>query len=86
MQSLQGQKSRKYVLQSVVNHIGTSATYGHYVSDVRDPISGLWRRFNDSVSTEVQAKDIFGAESREREGYLFFFVHEAILSPDKEIV
>lgn len=56
------------------------------MSDVRDPISGIWRRFNDSISTEVPLKDVFDNEPRERDGYLFFFVHEAILSPDKEII
>lgn len=43
----------RYHLQAIVSHLGYTMDSGHYVADVRSPLDGKWREFDDSLVTEV---------------------------------
>jgi len=64
-----------YSLRSVVSHLGTGASYGHYVCDVWDPKNNVWKCFNDSVMTET-GSFLNLRKKVACDGYLFFYVHE----------
>lgn len=66
--------SAKYHLQCIINHEGSSATYGHYVADVFDQSSHGWRNYNDSVSKEVTEQKVL---SNGRNSYILFYVHDS---------
>ena len=42
-----------YKIRSVVHHIGSSASCGHYTADAIDSKSKQWRKFNDSRVTRI---------------------------------
>jgi ubiquitin C-terminal hydrolase len=53
-----------YAIRSVVNHIGTSASCGHYTADAKREYVGEmreehreWTRFNDSYVTKISASE-----------------------------
>ena len=43
----------KYNLIGVITHIGESSMSGHFIAYCRDPITGLWYKYNDSIVSEV---------------------------------
>jgi ubiquitin C-terminal hydrolase len=51
--------AKKYSLRSVVNHIGSSASCGHYTTDAKRLYSSEreWTRFNDSYVTRISSKE-----------------------------
>jgi ubiquitin C-terminal hydrolase len=63
-----------YSIRSVVNHIGSSASCGHYTCDASRlyPASGerRWTRFNDSRVSEISTEDAMGAT---RSAYLVMY-------------
>ncbi|KAL7750044.1 Ubiquitin carboxyl-terminal hydrolase 37 [Sorochytrium milnesiophthora] len=67
-----------YRLQAVVHHIGASMQHGHYVCDVFTESTQSWRRYDDSLVSEVE----LGESSADRytpgtrTGYLLFYVLE----------
>ena len=42
-----------YQLIGVITHIGDSSMSGHFIAYCRDPISGLWHKYNDAIVNEV---------------------------------
>jgi len=66
-----------YRLHGVVNHLGFTASTGHFLTDVLDPEADRWLRCDDSLVTDVTEDSVF---ANEREAYMFFYVHEPGLS------
>ncbi|XP_072117165.1 LOW QUALITY PROTEIN: ubiquitin carboxyl-terminal hydrolase 37-like [Mobula birostris] len=72
-----GELAHSYRLISVVSHIGSSSSSGHYISDVFDIKKQTWLTYNDlevsrTVEGTVQA-------DRDKSGYIFFYMHKEIL-------
>jgi len=42
-----------YDLFAVISHHGTTIKYGHYILDVKNPLSKTWIRYDDHVRTEI---------------------------------
>ena len=64
----------KYDAYGVLRHIGGSMESGHYISLVKDPGRGTWRKFDDDRATDFEPKSL----SRDRslcngEAYILFF-------------
>ncbi|XP_053327104.1 ubiquitin carboxyl-terminal hydrolase 37 isoform X2 [Spea bombifrons] len=71
-----GELPHSYRLISVVSHIGSSSSSGHYISDVYDIKKQAWFTYNDltvsrTLETTVQ-------NDRDRSGYIFFYMHKDI--------
>lgn len=70
----------RYRLVATVWHAGTHASSGHYIADVRRDAStgggATWQRFDDSLVTPVAAD----APEALTKGYIFFFVHDSLMS------
>lgn len=65
-----------YQLVAVVSHVGSSASSGHYISDVCDAKSRLWRRFDDSLVTQFGEKmPKIERERWHRNCYLAVYAH-----------
>jgi len=59
--------SRVYSIRSVVNHIGSSASCGHYTADanrLRPDGTRKWMRFNDSFVSDISAKEAVADSKR----------------------
>ena len=58
---------RQYHVRSIVNHIGSSASCGHYTADAhreyRDH-ARKWTRFNDSLVTRIGSDEALSAEAK----------------------
>eukprot|EP01119_Soliformovum_irregulare_P017285 TRINITY_DN5111_c1_g1_i2.p1 TRINITY_DN5111_c1_g1~~TRINITY_DN5111_c1_g1_i2.p1 ORF type:complete len:697 (-),score=177.16 TRINITY_DN5111_c1_g1_i2:178-2268(-) len=67
--------NRSYHLQSIVTHLGSSASSGHYVTDVLDPEKGEWTNFSDSIAKKRRSQ--MEALMDDRNSYLFFYVHQS---------
>ncbi|XP_078326468.1 ubiquitin carboxyl-terminal hydrolase 37-like isoform X4 [Crassostrea virginica] len=71
-----GELPQSYRLVSVVNHIGASSFVGHYISDVFDAEKKCWFSFDDSRVSKTSESEI--RSSRERSGYIFFYLNKDI--------
>ncbi|XP_018012900.1 ubiquitin carboxyl-terminal hydrolase 37 [Hyalella azteca] len=67
-----------YCLASIVSHYGRNTTAGHYVSDVLNEESNTWLHYDDETVTELPLSSVLGP-SRQRNGYIFFYVHKDLL-------
>ncbi|XP_070569569.1 ubiquitin carboxyl-terminal hydrolase 37-like isoform X2 [Ptychodera flava] len=74
-----------YQLVSVVSHIGSTTSMGHYISDVYDFKKRTWLKYDD---TEVDKTDEITVRTRRRRsGYIFFYLNKDIfddLSHDQD--
>jgi ubiquitin C-terminal hydrolase len=74
-----------YSLQSIVQHRGAAAAFGHYITDIKqnhvfNPQKN-WLRYDDQFVKEIPAETAL--RQSESEGYIFFFVHQDLLSIDQ---
>ncbi|XP_006892004.1 PREDICTED: ubiquitin carboxyl-terminal hydrolase 37 [Elephantulus edwardii] len=78
-QSLQeqtGNLPHSYRLISVVSHIGSTSSSGHYISDVYDIKKQAWFTYNDLEVSKIQEASV--QSDRDRSGYIFFYMHKEI--------
>ncbi|XP_024363352.1 ubiquitin C-terminal hydrolase 22 isoform X1 [Physcomitrium patens] len=66
-----------YRLYGVVNHLGFTASGGHFFADTYDPEGDRWLRCDDSFVTDVSEDSVL---ANVREAYMFFYVHEPVSS------
>uniref|UniRef100_H3BDY2 Ubiquitin carboxyl-terminal hydrolase 37 n=1 Tax=Latimeria chalumnae TaxID=7897 RepID=H3BDY2_LATCH len=69
-----GELPHSYRLISVVSHIGSSSSSGHYISDVFDIKKQAWFTYNDLEVSRTQESSV--QSDRDRSGYIFFYVHK----------
>ena len=64
----------KYDAYGVIRHLGNTGDGGHYISIVKDPGRGVWRKFDDERHHDVDPNKL---SSRDRlqngEAYIVFF-------------
>jgi len=65
--------STAYSIRSVVNHIGSSASCGHYTADAKRKNKGerKWLRFNDSVVSEISSTN--AVENSSQTAYMIMY-------------
>ncbi|KAJ8247071.1 hypothetical protein GJAV_G00258430 [Gymnothorax javanicus] len=71
-----GEMPNSFRLVSVVSHIGSSSSSGHYVSDVYDMKKQSWLTYNDLDVSRMQESAV--QKDRERSGYIFFYMHRDV--------
>ncbi|XP_075685220.1 ubiquitin carboxyl-terminal hydrolase 37 isoform X2 [Rhinoderma darwinii] len=71
-----GDLPHSYRLVSVVSHIGSSSSSGHYISDVYDIKKQAWFTYNDLAVSRMQEATV--QTDRDRSGYIFFYLHKEI--------
>ncbi|MBN3308434.1 UBP37 hydrolase, partial [Amia calva] len=69
-----GELANSYRLVSVVSHIGSSSSSGHYISDVYDIKKQSWLTYNDLDVSRTQESAV--QRDRDRSGYIFFYMHK----------
>lgn len=68
--------ANSFRLISVVSHIGSSSSSGHYISDVYDMKKQSWLTYNDLDVSRTQEGAV--QRDRDRSGYIFFYMHKDI--------
>lgn len=71
-----GEVPHSYRLTSVVSHIGSTSSSGHYICDVHDFKKQAWFTYNDLDVTRTQESVV--QSERDRSGYIFFYMHKDI--------
>ncbi|XP_013873136.1 ubiquitin carboxyl-terminal hydrolase 37 isoform X2 [Austrofundulus limnaeus] len=71
-----GDLANSYRLISVVSHIGSSSSSGHYISDVFDMKKQSWLTYNDLDVSRTQEAAV--QRDRDRSGYIFFYMHRDV--------
>ncbi|EHB02448.1 Ubiquitin carboxyl-terminal hydrolase 37 [Heterocephalus glaber] len=71
-----GTLPHSYRLISVVSHIGSTSSSGHYISDVYDIKKQTWFTYNDLEVSKIQETAV--QTDRDRSGYIFFYMHKEI--------
>ncbi|XP_021779695.1 ubiquitin carboxyl-terminal hydrolase 37 isoform X4 [Papio anubis] len=71
-----GSLPHSYRLISVVSHIGSTSSSGHYISDVYDIKKQAWFTYNDLEVSKIQEAAV--QSDRDRSGYIFFYMHKEI--------
>uniref|UniRef100_H0XK90 Ubiquitin carboxyl-terminal hydrolase n=1 Tax=Otolemur garnettii TaxID=30611 RepID=H0XK90_OTOGA len=67
-----------YRLISVISHLGSSQSSGHYISDAYDFQKQAWFTYSDLWVSEIQEPLI--QEMRHQSGYIFFYMHKEIFA------
>lgn len=68
-------KHATYRLASMIRHTGASTGRGHYVCDVLNVQSGVWKSYNDTYVKKVKEEEVFGVD-RMRDAYILFYLHD----------
>ncbi|KAJ8351649.1 hypothetical protein SKAU_G00231250 [Synaphobranchus kaupii] len=71
-----GEMANSFRLVSVVSHIGSSSSSGHYVSDVYDMKKQSWLTYNDLDVSRTQESAV--QRDRDRSGYIFFYMQREL--------
>ncbi|XP_018091230.1 ubiquitin carboxyl-terminal hydrolase 37 isoform X3 [Xenopus laevis] len=71
-----GDLPHSYRLISVVSHIGSTSSSGHYISDVYDIRKQAWFTYNDLEVSRTQETTV--QNDRDRSGYIFFYMHKDV--------
>ncbi|XP_041120253.1 ubiquitin carboxyl-terminal hydrolase 37 isoform X3 [Polyodon spathula] len=71
-----GELCNSYRIVSVVSHIGSSSSSGHYISDVYDMKKQSWLTYNDLDVSTTQESSV--QRDRDRSGYIFFYMHKDV--------
>ncbi|KAJ8253087.1 hypothetical protein GJAV_G00208960 [Gymnothorax javanicus] len=78
-----GELANSFRLISVVSHIGSSSSSGHYISDVYDMKKQSWLTYNDLDVSRTQESTI--QQERDRSGYIFFYMHKDVFEELSEL-
>ncbi|XP_015232516.1 PREDICTED: ubiquitin carboxyl-terminal hydrolase 37 isoform X2 [Cyprinodon variegatus] len=78
-----GDLANSYRLISVVSHIGSSSSSGHYISDVFDMKKQSWLTYNDLDVSRTQEAAV--QRDRDRSGYIFFYMHRDVFEQLSEM-
>ncbi|XP_061091398.1 ubiquitin carboxyl-terminal hydrolase 37-like [Conger conger] len=71
-----GEMANSFRLVSVVSHIGSSSSSGHYVSDVYDMKKQSWLTYNDLNVTRTQESAV--QRDRDQSGYIYFYMQREL--------
>lgn len=71
------QAARRYRLVSIVSHVGSSASSGHYVCDVADEKGATWTCRDDDRATVIGSVGRVLAQRRQ-EAYMLFYISEGL--------
>ncbi|KAJ8255464.1 hypothetical protein COCON_G00193280 [Conger conger] len=71
-----GDLANSFRLISVVSHIGSTSSSGHYISDVYDLKKQSWLTYNDLDVSRTQECTV--QRERDRSGYIFFYMHKDV--------
>uniref|UniRef100_A0A3P9A0L5 Ubiquitin carboxyl-terminal hydrolase n=1 Tax=Esox lucius TaxID=8010 RepID=A0A3P9A0L5_ESOLU len=78
-----GDLANSFRLISVVSHIGSSSSSGHYISDVYDMKKQSWLTYNDLDVSRTQEATV--QMDRDRSGYIFFYMHKDVFEELSEL-
>ncbi|XP_028289455.1 ubiquitin carboxyl-terminal hydrolase 37 [Parambassis ranga] len=78
-----GELANSFRLISVVSHIGSSSSSGHYISDVYDMKKQSWLTYNDLDVSRTQESAV--QRDRDRSGYIFFYMHKDVFEQLSEM-
>lgn len=78
-----GDLANSFRLISVVSHIGSSSSSGHYISDVFDMRKQSWLTYNDLDVSRTQEAAV--QRDRDRSGYIFFYMHKDVFEQLSEM-
>uniref|UniRef100_I3KJB3 Ubiquitin carboxyl-terminal hydrolase n=1 Tax=Oreochromis niloticus TaxID=8128 RepID=I3KJB3_ORENI len=78
-----GELANSFRLISVVSHIGSSSSSGHYISDVYDMKKQSWLTYNDLDVSRTQEAAV--QRDRDRSGYIFFYMHKDVFEQLSEM-
>uniref|UniRef100_A0A667ZZW6 Ubiquitin carboxyl-terminal hydrolase n=1 Tax=Myripristis murdjan TaxID=586833 RepID=A0A667ZZW6_9TELE len=78
-----GDLANSFRLISVVSHIGSSSSSGHYISDVYDMKKQSWLTYNDLDVSRTQEAAV--QRDRDRSGYIFFYMHKDVFEELSEM-
>ncbi|XP_055734958.1 ubiquitin carboxyl-terminal hydrolase 37-like [Salvelinus fontinalis] len=78
-----GDLANSFRLISVVSHIGSSSSSGHYISDVYDMKKQSWLTYNDLDVSRTQEASV--QRDRDRSGYIFFYMHKDVFEELSEL-
>lgn len=78
-----GEVANSFRLISVVSHIGSSSSSGHYISDVYDMKKQSWLTYNDLDVSRTQEAAV--QRDRDRSGYIFFYMHKDVFEQLSEM-
>uniref|UniRef100_A0A1A8KJI2 Ubiquitin carboxyl-terminal hydrolase n=2 Tax=Nothobranchius kuhntae TaxID=321403 RepID=A0A1A8KJI2_NOTKU len=78
-----GDLANSYRLISVVSHIGSNSSSGHYISDVYDMKKQSWLTYNDLDVSRTQEAAV--QRDRDRSGYIFFYMHKDVFEQLSEM-
>uniref|UniRef100_UPI00358E315F ubiquitin carboxyl-terminal hydrolase 37-like n=1 Tax=Myxine glutinosa TaxID=7769 RepID=UPI00358E315F len=78
-----GELPYSYQLVSIVSHIGSESSAGHYITDALDVKKRAWFTYDDTNVITISESAV--RATRERNGYIFFYMHKEILEQLQEV-